>query len=86
MTLRNQRMLFSEVPIWVGVDELRPGDLIMVYLGRMLGERRVEYAGIYSEPMSGIRGLLGKMDGKVLPLGSLTIFRRKIEKNERIYE
>ena len=71
-------MSCSEVPLWVGNQELKPGDLILVDLGRMLGERRVEFRGIYSEPFSGLRGILGKVEGRVLPLGDVAIFRKKV--------
>lgn len=77
-SLYRSKMIFSEIPLWVGGQELRPGDLILVNLGRLLGERRVEYFGIYSEPISGLRGILGRVEGKVLPLGGISIFRRKV--------
>jgi hypothetical protein len=80
-----RKMLFSEVPLWVGTEELRPGDLISVDLGRMLGERNVEYVGVYSDVWSGVRGILGKLDGKVLPLGSVSIFRKKVAPSEGVY-
>lgn len=71
-------MIFSEIPLWVGSQELKPGDLIMVDLGRMLGRKRVEFMGVYSEPYSGLRGILGRVEGKILPLGDVSIFRRKV--------
>ena len=83
--LRKTKMLFSEIPIWIGAEEVRPGDQILVDLGRMLGERQVEYAGVYSEPVSGVRGLLGRLDGKILPLGSLSIYKKKIDE-EVVYD
>lgn len=73
-------MIFSKIPLWVGNQELRPGDLILVDLGRMLGEKRVEFMGVYSEPYSGLRGILGKIEGRILPLGDIAIFRKKVTK------
>jgi hypothetical protein len=73
------KMHYFQVPIWVGTEQLRPGDLIVVDLGRMLGEKSVEYAGVYADPFSQTKGILGRIDGKVMPLGSASIYRRRAD-------